>query len=60
MIYYPIPLYKQKAYGDDRYKQNDFPVTENLCANVLSLPIHTEMDEEQLKYITDAVLEFCK
>ncbi len=60
MIYYPIPLYKQKAYDDPRYKQSDFPVTENLCANVLSLPIHTEMDEEQLKYITDAVLEFCK
>lgn len=60
MIYYPIPLYKQKAYGDPRYKQSDFPVTESLCANVLSLPIHTEMDQEQLKYITDAVLEFCK
>ncbi len=60
MIYYPIPLYKQKAYGDPRYTEADFPVTEKLCANVLSLPIHTEMDEEQLKYISSAVLEFCK
>ncbi len=60
MIYYPIPLNLQKAYSDDRYKAGHFPITEKLCANVLSLPIHTEMDEEQLKYITAAVLEFCK
>lgn len=60
MIYYPIPLHMQKAYKDDRYKAGDFPVTEKLCASVLSLPMHTEMDEEMLKYITDAVLEFCK
>jgi len=60
MIYYPIPLHMQKAYKDDRYKEGNFPVTEKLCANVLSLPMHTELDEEQLEYITRAVLEFCK
>lgn len=60
MIYYPIPLHMQKAYTDPRYKQGDFPVTEKLCSCVISLPMHTELDEEQLKYITDAVLEFCK
>jgi dTDP-4-amino-4,6-dideoxygalactose transaminase len=60
MIYYPIPLHMQKAYTDPRYKQGDFPITEKLCACVISLPMHTELDEEQLKYITDAVLEFCK
>ena len=60
MIYYPIPLHMQKAYKDDRYKAGDFPVTEKLCASVLSLPMHTEMDEEMLKYICDNVLEFCK
>ena len=58
MIYYPIPLHLQKAYLDDRYKSGDFPVTENLCASVVSLPMHTELDEETLKYITDSVLEF--
>jgi UDP-2-acetamido-2-deoxy-ribo-hexuluronate aminotransferase len=58
MIYYPIPLHLQKAYLDPRYKAGDFPVTEKLCASVLSLPIHTEMDEEILKYIADTVLEF--
>jgi dTDP-4-amino-4,6-dideoxygalactose transaminase len=59
-VYYPVPLHLQKAYRDPRYKEGDFPVTEKLCATVLSLPIHTEMDEETLKYITDSVLEFIK
>jgi len=58
MIYYPIPLHLQKAYNDPRYKKGDFPVTEKLSANVLSLPMHTELSEEDLKYITTAVLEF--
>ncbi len=58
MIYYPIPLHLQKAYQDPRYKSGDFPVAEMLSECVLSLPIHTELDEEQLKYITDSVLEF--
>ena len=60
MIYYPIPLHLQKAYKDPRYKEGDFPVTEKLCASVLSLPMHTELDEETLKFITDSVLEYCK
>jgi len=58
MVYYPVPLHLQKAYMDARYNQGDFPVTEKLCECVISLPIHTEMDEEMLKYITDGVLEF--
>ena len=57
MIYYPVPLHLQKAYLDSRYKAGDFPVTEKLCATVISLPIHTEMDEATLKYICDNVLE---
>jgi dTDP-4-amino-4,6-dideoxygalactose transaminase len=60
MIYYPIPLHLQKAYLDPRYKAGDFPVTEKLCASVISFPMHTELDEETLKYISDSVLEFCK
>lgn len=58
MIYYPIPLHLQKAYLDPRYKEGDFPVTEKLCASVVSLPMHTELDEETLNYITSNVLEF--
>jgi dTDP-4-amino-4,6-dideoxygalactose transaminase len=57
MIYYPIPLHEQKAYKSDRFKKEDFPVTEKLCATVLSLPMHTEMDEETLKYISANLIE---
>ena len=59
-IYYPVPLHNQKAYADTRYNEDDFKVTNELCKTVISLPIHTEFEEDQLKYITDAVLEFCK
>ena len=58
MIYYPIPLHKQKAYTDPRYKHGDFPVTEQLCDHVISLPMHTEMSDEDLAYIAGSVLEF--
>ncbi|MEI6764072.1 MAG: DegT/DnrJ/EryC1/StrS family aminotransferase [Bacteroidota bacterium] len=58
MIYYPVPLHMQKAYLDPRYKEGDFPVTEALCRSVISLPMHTELDDEQLKFITDSILEF--
>lgn len=57
-IYYPIPLHSQKAYLDPRYKEEDFPVTNQLVKEVISLPMHTELDDEQIKYITDSVLEF--
>ncbi|MCC7301232.1 MAG: DegT/DnrJ/EryC1/StrS family aminotransferase [Bacteroidia bacterium] len=60
MIYYPIPLHLQEAYASDRYKPGDFPVTEKLCAAVISLPMHTEMDETTLRYIAESVNEFVK
>ena len=58
MVYYPGPIHLQKAYGYLGYKENDFPVTTILCKEVLSLPMHPEMDREQLDYITLNVLEF--
>ncbi|MDE6112355.1 MAG: DegT/DnrJ/EryC1/StrS family aminotransferase, partial [Bacteroidales bacterium] len=58
--YYPVPLHRQKAYRDARYKDGDFPVSEMLCARVLSLPMHTELDEEQLHYITENLLRLIK
>ena len=57
-VYYPVPLHMQKAYLDPRYKEGDFPVTEQLAKSVISLPIHTELTEEIQKEITDAFLEF--
>jgi dTDP-4-amino-4,6-dideoxygalactose transaminase len=59
-IYYPIPLHSQKAYLDSRYKEADFPVTNKLVKEVISLPMHTELDNEQIKFITDSVIEFFK
>jgi UDP-2-acetamido-2-deoxy-ribo-hexuluronate aminotransferase len=59
-IYYPIPLHLQKAYLDSRYKEDHFPVTNQLVKEVLSLPMHTELEDEQIKFITDSVLEFLK
>ena len=55
MIYYPIPLHQQKAYQDPRYKAGDFPMAEQLAKEVLSLPMHTELDAEQLEYIVNLV-----
>ena len=55
MVYYPIPLHQQKAYQDARYKAGDFPVAEQLAREVLSLPMHTELDEEQLEYIVGSL-----
>jgi dTDP-4-amino-4,6-dideoxygalactose transaminase len=57
-IYYPIPLHSQKAYLDVRYKEEDFPVTNQLVKEVIALPMHTELEDEQIKFITDSILEF--
>jgi dTDP-4-amino-4,6-dideoxygalactose transaminase len=57
-IYYPIPLHSQKAYADTRYNEADFPVTNQLVKEVIALPMHTELDDEQIKFITDSVLEY--
>ncbi|MBT8184211.1 MAG: DegT/DnrJ/EryC1/StrS family aminotransferase [Eudoraea sp.] len=57
-VYYPIPLHKQKAYQDSRYKDEDFPVTNRLVKEVISLPMHTELEDEQINYITENVIEF--
>ncbi|WP_340156805.1 DegT/DnrJ/EryC1/StrS family aminotransferase [uncultured Maribacter sp.] len=57
-VYYPIPLHKQKAYLDDRYNEADFPVTNQLVKEVISLPMHTELDEEQINHITQLVIGF--
>ena len=57
-VYYPIPLHLQKAYKDERYNEADFPVTNQLVKEVISLPMHTELDDEQIAYITDTIISF--
>lgn len=59
-IYYPVPLHKQKAYADPRYNEADFPVTNQLVEEVISLPMHTELQDDQIQYIIDTVLEIIK
>ncbi len=58
MIYYPVPNHLQKAYAYYGYKTGDMPLTEDLCARVISFPIHTEMDTEQQDHIIASVLSF--
>ena len=57
-VYYPIPLHNQKAYQDSRYNEADFGVTNQIVKEVISLPMHTELDDEQIDYITTKVIEF--
>lgn len=58
MIYYPIPLHFQNAYKKEGFGKGSFPITESLSKEVLSLPIHTEMKEEELGYIINSIKEF--
>ena len=57
-VYYPVPLHKQEAYTDERYNDDDFTVTNALCKSVISLPMHTELDDEQIAFITQTVIDF--
>ena len=57
-VYYPIPLHSQKAYVDSRYNETGFPVTNQLVKEVISLPMHTELDNEQIDFITKTVIDF--
>jgi dTDP-4-amino-4,6-dideoxygalactose transaminase len=60
MIYYPVALHMQKAYQNERYAPEHFPVTNSLVKSVFSLPMHTELSEEQQNKITDTVKKFLK
>ncbi|UAB76754.1 DegT/DnrJ/EryC1/StrS aminotransferase family protein [Mesoflavibacter sp. SCSIO 43206] len=57
-VYYPIPLHKQKAYQDSRYNEADFTVTNQLVKQVISLPMHTELEDDQIEFITSKIKEF--
>jgi UDP-2-acetamido-2-deoxy-ribo-hexuluronate aminotransferase len=57
-VYYPIPLHLQKAYKSDRYKETDFVVTNQVVNEVISLPMHTELTDDQIDLITNEILTF--
>jgi dTDP-4-amino-4,6-dideoxygalactose transaminase len=60
MVYYPVPLNRQKAYEKYGFSAGNYPVTEKLSQEVISLPMHTEMTEEQLEHITETIIGFFK
>ena len=59
-IYYPIPLHKQKAYQNDRFNDEDFKNTNKLCNSVISLPMHTELNDDQINFICNKIITFLK
>ena len=60
MIYYPIPIHRQKAYINECTDKDSFPVTEILAKSVLSLPIHTEITREEQEFVVSSIIEFLK
>jgi len=58
MIYYPVPLHLQKAFSDINYNAGAFPVTEKICKKILSLPMHPDLDNEQLEYIAENIIDY--
>ena len=56
MIYYPLPLHVQEAYAPYGFKEGDFPVSEKCSEEVISLPMHTELDRAQVEYIVEQLL----
>lgn len=57
MIYYPVPLHMQEAYKYD-YKPGDYPVSEEIAGDIISLPMHTELSDEEIDLIASKVIEF--
>ena len=57
-VYYPVPLHRQKAYVRANVDESKYPVTNQLVEEVISLPMHSELKEDQINFITQKVLEF--
>jgi dTDP-4-amino-4,6-dideoxygalactose transaminase len=58
MIYYPVPAHRQKMFARFNSSSTELPNTDWLTERVISLPMHTEMDDEQIHFITSSVLNF--
>ena len=57
-VYYPVPLHAQKAYADDQVDSRNFPITNQLVKEVISLPMHSELNHDQIDYIATTLLQF--
>jgi UDP-2-acetamido-2-deoxy-ribo-hexuluronate aminotransferase len=58
MVYYPVPVHLQLAFQSYGHQEGDFPISEQLCQEVISLPMHTEMEPEQLEHIISTINSF--
>ena len=58
MVYYPVPVHKQKAYDYLNSREQSFETTMSLSESVISLPMHTELDQEQLDKIISTIKKF--
>jgi dTDP-4-amino-4,6-dideoxygalactose transaminase len=58
MVYYPVPMHMQEAFSDSGYQKGDFPVSEKLSRSVISLPMHTELESDQIQYITETLKQY--
>ena len=59
-VYYPIPLHQQKAYQKDKYEEKNFKATNSLSKSVISLPMHTELHDDQIEFICKKIIYFFK
>ncbi len=59
-LHYPVPLHVQQAFKHLGYKRGDFPVTERIVSEILSLPMYAELTDEQIAYVCENIREFCK
>lgn len=57
-VYYPVPLHRQKAYIDPTVSEEDFPVTNQLVKEVISLPMHSELSVDQIEHIASKILAY--
>ena len=57
-VYYPIPLHQQKAYQKDKYEEKNFKATNSLSKSVISLPMHTELHDDQIEFICKKIIYF--
>jgi dTDP-4-amino-4,6-dideoxygalactose transaminase len=57
-LHYPTPLHLTPAYAYRKYRKGDFPVAEKCCSEILSIPMHPEMTEDQICYVADTIKQF--
>jgi dTDP-4-amino-4,6-dideoxygalactose transaminase len=57
-LHYPIPLHLQKAYADLGYGEGDFPITEKVANEILSLPLYPQLTDEQIEYVSSKIKQF--